>query len=63
MRPGRRITQKPIFNFILPLEDDCNLAPEENPEPNSTRLKSSRTRGVWHKSLEELHSAQIKEKS
>ena len=26
-------------------------------------MKSLRTRGVWHKSLEELHSAQIKEKS
>ena len=52
-----------IFNFILPLEEDCNLTPEENLEPNSAGLKSSRTRGVWCKSLEESHSAQIKEKS
>ena len=35
----------------------------ENLEPNSAGLKSSRTGGVWHKSLEESHSAQVKEKS
>ena len=35
-----------IFNFILPSEEDCALNPEENLEPNSTGLKSSRTRGV-----------------
>ena len=52
-----------IFIFILPSEEDCNLTPEENLEPNSAGLKSLRTRGVWHKSLEESHSAQIKEKS
>ena len=52
-----------IFNSILPSEEDCNLPPEENLEPNSAGLKSSQTRGVWHKSLEESHSAQIKEKS
>ena len=52
-----------IFNFILPSEEDFNLAPEENLEPNSPGLKSSQTRGVWHKFLEESHSAQIKEKS
>ena len=52
-----------MLNFILPSEDDCALAPEENLEPNSAGLKSSQTRGVWHKSLEESHSAQIKEKS
>ena len=45
------------------MEEDCNLAPEENIEPNSADFKSSRTRGVWHKSLEKSHSAQIKEKS
>ena len=39
------------------------MASEENLEPNSAGLKSSRTRGVWHKSLEESHSAHIKEKS
>ena len=39
------------------------MASEENLEPNSAGLKSSRTRGVWHKSLEEPHSAQIKERS
>ena len=52
-----------IFNFILTSEEDCFLAPGENLEPNSAGLKSSRTRGVWHKSLEESHSAQIKGKS
>ena len=52
-----------IFNFIVPSEKDCSLVPEENLEPNSAGLKSSRTRGVWHKSLEESHSAHIKEKS
>ena len=52
-----------IFNFVLPSEGDCALAPEENLEPNSAGLKSSRTGGVWHKSLEESDSAQVKEKS
>ena len=52
-----------IFNFVLPSEEDCALAPEENLEPNSAGLKSSRTGGVWHKSLEESHPAQVKEKS
>ena len=52
-----------ILNFIFPLEEDCNLALEENLETNSAGLKSWRTRGVWRKSLEESHSAQIKEKS
>ena len=49
--------------FILPKGDDCTLAPEENLVPNSTDLKSSGTRGVLHKSLEENHTAQIKERS
>ena len=51
-----------IFNFFLPSQEDCILAPEENLVPNSAGLKSSQTRGVWHKSLEESHSAQIKER-
>ena len=41
------INQQPsrnsIFNFNLPSEEDCVLAPEKNLEPNSTGLKSSRT--------------------
>ena len=41
------INQQPsmnsIFNFILPSEEDCALAPEENLGPNSAGLKSSRT--------------------
>ena len=45
--------------FLLAKEDCC--APEENLQPNSAGLKSSRTRGVRHKSLEENHSAWIKE--
>ena len=49
--------------FILPKGDDCTLAPEENLVPNSTDLKSSGTRGVWHKSLEKNDAAQIKERS
>ena len=45
------------------MEEDRGLAPEKNLEPNSAGLKSSRTGGVWHKPLEESHSAQIKERS
>ena len=52
-----------IFNFVLPSEEDCALNPEENLEPNSVGLKSSRTKGVWHKSLEEAHSAKVKERT
>ena len=51
-----------ILIFILPSEEECDLTPEENLEPNSAGLEISRTREVWHKSLEEFH-AQIKEKS
>ena len=51
-----------IFNFYLPSEEETNPTSVENLEPNSAGLKSSRrTRGVWHKSLEESHSAQIRE--
>ena len=39
------------------------MAPEENLEPNCDGLKSSQTRGVWNKFLEENHSARIKERS
>ena len=49
--------------FILPSQDDCALAPEENLDQNYAGLKSSRTRGVWRKSLEESHAAQIKERA
>ena len=52
-----------VYNFFLPSEEECNLDPKENLEPNSAGLKSSRTRGVWHKSLEESHSARIRERS
>ena len=52
-----------MFNFFLPSEEECNSTPEENLEPNSAGLKSSRTGGVWHRSLEESHSAQIKGRS
>ena len=51
-----------LWKFDLPLEEDC-FAPEENLERNSAGLKSSQTRGVWYKSLEENHSARIKEGS
>ena len=60
-------TQQPsnngIFSFIQPFEGDCALAPDENLEPNSAGLKSPRTRGVWHKSLEESQAAQINKRS
>ena len=49
-----------IYDFELPSLENW-FPPEENLEPNSAGLKGSRTRGVWHKSLEENHSAQIKE--
>ena len=52
-----------IYNFCLPSKAETKQTPEENPEPNSAGLKSSRTRGVWHRSLEESYSAQIKERS
>ena len=47
--------------FVL-AKGDC-FATEENLEPNPTGVKSSRTRGNRHKSLEENHSAWIKESS
>ena len=52
-----------IFNLYLPSEEESKRTPEENLESNSASLKSSQTVGVWHKSLEESHSARIKEKS
>ena len=52
-----------MINFFVPSEEECNSTPEENLEPNSASFKISRTGGVWHKSLEESHSAQIKERS
>ena len=52
-----------IFDFILPSEEDSVWASKENLDPNSAGLASSRTGGVWNKSLEEAHSAQVKERS
>ena len=52
-----------IFDFFLPSEDKCIPTPGENLEPNSAGLRSSQTREVWHKSLEESCSAQIKDRS
>ena len=52
-----------IFDFILPSEEDSVRASKENLDPNSAGLASSRTGGVWNKSLEEAHSAQVKERS
>ena len=55
--------QKPsknsIFDFILLSEEDSVRVPGENLDPNSDGLASSRTGGVWNKSLEEAHSAQV----
>ena len=47
--------------FVLAKEDYFAL--EENLESNSTGLKCSRTRRIRYKSLEENHSAWIKERS
>ena len=47
--------------FFVLAKEDC-FAPEENFEPNSAGMKSSRTRRVRHKSLEENHSAWIKQR-
>ena len=52
-----------VYNFFLPSEEEYNSDSKENIEPDSAGLKSSRTGGVWHKSLEESHSARIKERS
>ena len=52
-----------VYNFFLPSEEECNSDSKENLEPNSAGLKSSRTGGVWQKSLEESHSARINERS
>ena len=48
---------------LLVLAKEDGFASEENLEPNSAGLKSSRTRGNRHKSLEENHFAWIKERS
>ena len=50
------------MTFFVLAKEDC-FAPEENLEPNSAGLKSSRTRGNRHKSLEENHSTWINERS
>ena len=50
------------MTLLVLAKEDC-FAPEENLKPNSAGLKSSRTRGNSHKSLEENHSAWIKERS
>ena len=52
-----------IFNFILPSEEDTVQASEENLEPSSDSLMNTRTGRAWNKSLEEAHSAKIKERS
>ena len=50
------------MTLLVLAKEDC-FAPEENLKPNSAGLKSSRTRRIRHKSLEENHSAWIKERS
>ena len=52
-----------ICNFIFPSEEDSARASEENLDPNSAGSVNSRTGGVWNKSLEEAHSAEVKERS
>ena len=52
-----------MFNFVLPSEEDSVGFPGENLDPNSAGLKSSQTGGVWNKSREGAHSAQVREKS
>ena len=50
-----------MFDFILPSEEDSVRASQKSLDPNSAGLVNSRTEGVWNKSLEEAHSAQVKE--
>ena len=52
-----------MMNFILSLEKNCNLAPEENFELSLAGWKSLQTREVWHEALQKEHAAQVKEKS
>ena len=61
--PEQAMNKNGTYNFCLPSEAETKQTPQESLEPNSARSKSSRTRGVWHKSLEESHSAQIKKQS
>ena len=62
-RFSNRLDAMNVNNFVLPSEEDFSLVPEENLEPNSAVSKSLRTREVLHKSLEESHAAQIRERS
>ena len=52
-----------IFDFILPSEEDSVQFPVENLDPSSAGLRNPRSGGVWNRSLEEAHSAQVKERS
>ena len=52
-----------IFDFILPSEEESVRCPAENLDPNSAGLRNPQTGGVWNRSLEEAHSAQVKERS
>ena len=56
-------SNKGIFNFIPPSEEDSARAPEENPDPNSAGLANSRTGGAWNRSREEAHSAHAQARS
>ena len=60
---NRQPSKNGIYDFILPSEEDSVRVSEENLDPNSAGLVNSRTGGVWYKSLEEAHSAQVKKRS
>ena len=59
----RTITKNGIYNFCLPSEGESDKIPQGNLEPDSAGSEDPRAGGVWHKSLEESHSAQIRERS
>ena len=61
--PRQPITKNGIYDFCLPLERESDKTPQGNLEPDSAGSEDPRASGVWHKSLEEAHSAQIRERS
>ena len=61
--PRQPITKNGIYNFCLPSEGESDKTPQGNLVTDSAGSKGARAGGVWHRSLEESHSAQIRERS
>ena len=61
--PRQPKTKNSIYNFCLPSEGESDKTPQGNLEPDSASSEGARAGGVWQKSLEESHSAQIREQS